>query len=298
VSDDDDDPDDGPAFPEKYMVVDLASGETSYLDDRPKGGWADEYKTTKMVLRKVEAGKFTMGSPEDELGREADEVQREVTLTKDFYVSVFQTTQKQYETITGSNPSEYKGDMRPVDSVSYDMIRGAEKGAGWPANGDVDEDSFLGKLRAKTSKAFDLPTEAQWEFACRAGTTTALNNGTNLTNADKDNNLNKLGRYSFNQGSGQGGYSEGHTAVGFYFPNVWGLYDMHGNVREWCLDWLDENASSDPATDPAGAAEGSRRLLRGGSYYDNAHYCRSASRFSYPPSYSSYIYGFRVVLVP
>jgi formylglycine-generating enzyme required for sulfatase activity len=298
VSDDDDDPDDGPAFPEKYMVVDLASGETSYLDDRPKGGWADEYKTTKMVLRKVEAGKFTMGSPEDELGREADEVQREVTLTKDFYVSVFQTTQKQYETITGSNPSEYKGDMRPVDSVSYDMIRGAEKGAGWPANGDVDEDSFLGKLRAKTSKAFDLPTEAQWEFACRAGTTTALNNGTNLTNADKDNNLNKLGRYSFNQGSGQGGYSEGHTAVGFYIPNSWGLYDMHGNVREWCLDWADDSETTDPVTDPAGPAEGSKRRLRGGSYYDNAHYCRSASRFGYHPSYSSYIYGFRVVLVP
>jgi formylglycine-generating enzyme required for sulfatase activity len=296
--DDDDDYDDGPAFAEKYMVVDLASGESSYLDDSPDGGWSDEYKTTKMVLRKVEAGKFTMGSPEDELGREADEYQHEVTLTKDFYVSVFQTTQKQYETITGGNPSEYKGDMRPVDSVSYSMIRGAEKGAGWPANGDVDEDSFLGKLRAKTSKAFDLPTEAQWEFACRAGTTTALNNGKDLTNVDKDDNLNELGRYSFNQGSGKGGYSEGHTAVGFYIPNSYGLYDMHGNVREWCLDWLDENASSDPATDPAGAAEGSRRLLRGGGFGDASRDCRSAVRdYRSPEDHRTYN-GFRVVLVP
>ena len=86
-------------------------------------------------------------------------------------------------TIPGSNPSEYMGDTRPVDSVSYDMIRGAEKGAGWPANGDVDEDSFLGKLRSKTSKAFDLPAEAQWEFACRAGTTTALRRTTAHTTA-------------------------------------------------------------------------------------------------------------------
>ena len=284
---------------EKYMVVDLESGDISYLGDVPEGGWTDEYKTTKMVLRKVEAGKFTMGSPEDELGRYKDEVQHDVTLTKDFYIAVFQTTQKQYETIIGSNPSEYTGDLRPVDSVPYNTIRGTEKGKGWPTNGEVDEDSFFGKFRAKTGADFDLPTEAQWEFACRAGTTTALNNGTNLTNDDEDENVNKLGRYEYNHSDGKGGYTQ-HTTVGSYLPNAWGLYDMHGNVLEWCLDWWDdsESWSSDPVTDPAGATTGTYRILRGGSYYGSACNCRSAVRFNGIPSRVNSRYGFRVVLSP
>ncbi|MBR5946947.1 formylglycine-generating enzyme family protein, partial [bacterium] len=161
-----------------YMVVDLSGGTNatsfaiSYLDDVPEGGWTEEYKTTKLVLRKVEAGKFTMGSPKDELGRYYDEVQHEVTLTKDFYIGVFETTQEQYKLIMGYNPSIYEGSARPVEGVSYDMPRGEDKGAGWPTSYDVDDDSFFGILRTKTQMTFDLPTEAQWEFACRAGTTT------------------------------------------------------------------------------------------------------------------------------
>ena len=153
--------------PEKYMVVDLSGGTNaasfaiSYLDDVPEGGWTEEYKTTKMVLSKIEAGKFTMGSPADELGRYDDEVQHEVTLTKPFFAGVFEVTQKQYELIMGNNPAYYLGDARPVECVSYDMIRGSDKGSGWPANSDVDKTSFLGVLRAKTNQAFDLPTEAQ-----------------------------------------------------------------------------------------------------------------------------------------
>ena len=284
-----------PPTEDTYMVVNLASGETSFLSDMPEGGWTDEYKTTKLVLRKVEAGKFTMGSPEDELGRSDNEVQHEVTLTKDFYIAVFQTTQKQYEMITGSNPSYFSGNTRPVESVSFNMIRGTDKGAGWPANSDVDADSFFGKFRAKTGKAFDLPTEAQWEFACRAGTTTALNDGNNLADIEKDDNLNKLGRYSYN-----GGEDDGTAVVGSYLPNAWGLYDMHGNVSEWCLDWWDdgESGSSDPVTDPVGPAEGYLRLLRGGSFCDSAGECRSAYRFDYGKPYYDYNrYSFRVVLV-
>ena len=280
---------------EKYMVVDLATGAISYLEDAPEGGWTDEYKTTQMVLRKVKAGTFTMGSPEDELGRYLNEVQHEVTLTKDFYIAVFQTTQKQYETITGSNPSYFSGDTRPVERVSYNMIRGTEKGASWPANNDVDEDSFLGKLRAKTSKAFDLPTEAQWEYACRAATTTALNSGKNLSSTGSCPEMNEVGRYSYN-----GGENSGTAVVGSYLPNAWGLYDMHGNVNEWCLDWWDdsENWSSDPVTDPVGSTEGTYRLRRGGSYGDYAYACRSAFRSCGDPSYGSSYSGFRVVLVP
>ena len=292
-----------------YMVVDLESGDISYLDAVPQGGWTEEYKTTKMVLRKVKAGKFTMGSPEDELGRFLDEIQREVKLTEDFYIGVFETTQKQYKTIKGNNPSDGIGDMKPVERISYDDIRGSEKGAGWPANNDVDETSFLGKLRTKTGKDFDLPTDAQWEYACRAGTTTALYDGNNLTDMDEDSNSNKLCWYYFNSGDtsldphdDESGYEDTCSthSVGQKLPNSWGLYDMYGNVKELCLDRFNKNESrsSDPVTDPVGPAEGNMRLYRGADFRGNARYCRSAYWDAIEPSFYSDEIGFRVVLVP
>ena len=286
-----------------YMVVDLSGGPDaenypiSYLNGVPEGGWTEEYKTTKLVLSKIEAGIFTMGSPTNELDRYSGEVQHEVTLTKPFFAGVFEVTQKQYELITGTNPASYQGDARPAERVSYNMIRGSEKGAGWPANSEVDETSFLGILRAKTDQPFDLPTEAQWEYACRAGTTSALNDGNNLTNSYEDGNMNKLGRYDYNANDGKGGFSE-HTTVGSYMPNAWGLYDMHGNVWEWCLDWW-ERWNGDPVTDPKGNTEGSSRMLRGGAWYNGAGVCRSAFRNIIGPDIDSNVgYGFRVFLVP
>ena len=283
-----------------YLVIDLSDGTNaesypiSYLDDVPEGGWSDEYKTTKMVLRKIKAGEFTMGSPAGELGRYSDEVQHEVTLTEDYYIGIFETTQKQYELIVGNNPAYYQGSMRPVECVSYDKIRGNEKGAFWPANGTVDATSFLGILRAKTSKRFDLPTEAQWEYACRAGTTTSLNDGNNITNMVTDGNLNKLGRYYRNRDDGKGGYTNATATVGSYFPNGWGLYDMHGNVSEWCLDWIGSYEGN--ATDPKGATEGYNRILRGGYFYSYPYSCRSAYRIASAPFSESVDYGFRIVL--
>ena len=262
----------------------------------PEGGWTEEYKTTKMVLSKINAGKFTMGSPADELGRYDDEVQHEVTLTKPFFAGVFEVTQKQYELIMGNNPAHYLGDARPVECVSYDMIRGSDKGSGWPANSDVDETSFLGVLRAKTNQAFDLPTEAQWEFACRAGTTTALNSGKNLSGTISCANLAEVGRCYGNMNDGKGGYNE-HTTVGSYLPNAWGLYDMHGNVLEWCLDWYQYSLGSDPATDPKGDAEGIYRVLRSGGWNFNASDCRSADRGDVTPGDVYNFGGFRVFLV-
>jgi formylglycine-generating enzyme required for sulfatase activity len=284
---------------EKYIVVDLSGGPdaelypVSLLDDVPEGGWTEEYKTTKLVLRRIEPGTFTMGSPTDELGRYIDETQHQVTLTNAYYIGVFETTQKQYELITGSNPSYYKGDVRPVENVSYNMIRGKRFGASWPYNYDVDEDSFFGKLRSKTQMTFDLPTEAQWEMACRAGTTTALNSGKDLTNEEQCQNMDEVGRYSYN-----GGSDNYHAAVGSYLPNSWGLYDMHGNVYEWCLDWYQSDLGSDPVTEPLGASLGNYRVLRGGSWYYDARYCRSANRAdSNSPSDHLIDGGFRVVLV-
>ena len=285
-----------------YMVVDLSGGTNaasfaiSYLDEVPEGGWTEEYKTTKMVLSKINAGKFTMGSPKDELGRYNDEVQHEVTLTKPFFAGVFEVTQKQYELIMGNNPANYQGDARPVEYVSYDMIRGAEKGTNWPAKSEVDATSFFGILRSKTGLSFDLPTEAQWEYACRAGTTTALNSGKNLSDEDQCDEMNEVGRCYGNMNDEKGGYDE-HTTVGSYLPNAWGLYDMHGNVLEWCLDWYQSDLGSDPATDPKGNTEGRYRLLRGGGWNFCASDCRSADRGEVTPGEVYGFGGFRVFLV-
>lgn len=263
----------------QYYVVDLSDGPTaaSYpvttMETSSEPEWTSEYKTTKLVLRRIEAG-------EDPLKR--------YKLTKPFYIGVFEVTQKQYELVTGANPAYYKGETRAVSEVSYNSIRGDLVGAGWPSSSDVDETSFLGVLRKKTGIPFDLPTEAQWEYACRAGTTVSYNNG-----GDSESDLKTLGRYSGNGSDGRGGYS-GVTTVGSYAPNAWGLYDMHGNVREWCLDWHD---SSVPLTgaDPKGVASGGSRVVRGGSCDNDASRSASSRRdYDGPDNAGFYPNGFRL----
>jgi formylglycine-generating enzyme required for sulfatase activity len=251
------------------------------------------------------AGTLIMGAPKDEVGRYSDETQHEVTLTQMFYIGVFECIQKQWELVMGSNPSVYKGDCRPVEYVSYNMIRGTgrQAGAGWPTYGHVvDTSSFMGKLQEKTGLTFDLPTEAQWEYACRAGTTTALNSGKNLTSTSSDAAMDEVGRYWYNHSDGKGGYSE-HTTVGSYQPNAWGLYDMHGNVWEWCLDWYNFSYGTAAVSDPVGPTDptmGSSRVLRGGSwgYGYSAQYCRSASPYDCNPSGHYDNFGFRILCLP
>lgn len=264
-----------------YYVIDLSGGTTatSYpvttLDAPPGGVWSDEYKTTKLVLRRIEAGSYAMNGSYN------------VALTQPFYIGVFEVTQKQYELVTGNNPSYYNGDARPVERVSWNTIRGNSDTHNWPNVKTVDANSFIGLIRSKTGLPIDLPTEAQWEYACRAGTTSSYNNG-GSTEAD----LKTLGRYSGNCNDGRGGYSQ-HTTVGSYAPNAWGLYDMHGNVWEWCLDWY---GSLVAGSDPVGLASGSYRVLRGGGYDGDAGFCTSSYRYGYNPSdyYSRYNRGFRL----
>lgn len=286
-----------------YIVVDLLSGAVTELSSVPADLLANaDYKTTKMVFRRVPAGTFTMGSPGDEMGRWADrEFQHQVTLTQDFYLGVFEVTQAQYYLVMGTWPSWFNNptyrDTRPVEQVSWNTIRGGT----WPS-GDPGADTFMDKLRILVAGyLFDLPTEAQWEYACRAGTTTALNSGKNLTNTDECPNMAEVGRYWYNGGSGwtqDGDLSVATAAVGSYLPNAWGLYDMHGNVGEWCLDWFVADLGVDPVVDPVGGATGSNRASRGGCWYDNALACRSASRPSNPPSNSGNILGFRAAIQP
>lgn len=278
-----------------YLVIDLSGGANaaSYPVRFAAAGpdlANDICRTTELWLKLILPGTFTMGSPAGEVGRQSNETQHSVTLTKPYYMGVFLMTQKQYTLVMGSNPSSYRGDTRPVEQVSYNVIRGTLLGANWPAHAQVDATSFLGKIRARTALNFDLPTEAQWEYACRAGTTTALNNGRDLSSEDRDAAMDEVGRYGCNESDGKGGYSSYHTKVGSYAPNAWGLYDMHGNVWEWCLDWYGSYATG-AVTDPVGSASGPRRVLRGGGYNDFASTCRSASRYNYSPSYGYYDCG-------
>ena len=233
-----------------------------------------------LEMVKIKAGTFTMGSPKGELGRGSDETQHQVTLTKDYWLGKFEVTQAQYEAIMGNNPSFFKGSNRPVE-VSWEDAK---------EFCNTLNERYAGKL--PTGYRFDLPTEAQWEYACRAGTTTALNNGTNLTSdIGKCSNLNEVGWYTGNRGS------FGHKAVGQKRPNNWGLYDMHGNVEEWCRDWYDDYTGD--ATDPTGPTSRRKRVLRGGDWQSfAAKYCRSAHRSKCSPGYRNADLGFRLALVP
>lgn len=282
----------------QYCVIDLSDGAyamsypVTYMDVLPTEGFnTSEYKTTKLVLRLIEPGSFKMG------GSYA------VTLTKPFYCGVFEVTQSQYELVMGTRPSYFTNTSyyatRPVERVSYDMIRGSLAGAGWPGSPSVDPTSFMGKLRSKTGiDGFDLPTEAQWEYACRAGSTTDYNNGWNYTGiyeeaSGRSAHLAEVGRYWYNGGENYSqscDTSAGTARVGSYLPNAWGLYDMHGNVKEWCLDWYGDLVGG--TMDPTGPSSGTSRVLRGGCWRNNAGLCTSSRRFEDSPSYDE---GFRLV---
>ena len=266
--------------PAMYCVIDLSGGANAtsypitYMAEPPNGGFnVDEYKTTKLVLRRIEAGTFIMGADQ------ADESHR-VTLTKPFFCGLFEMTQRQYELVMGENPcsstSYGKGNTYPVHYVSYNMMRGSSDGALWPLSSNVDPSSFMGKLRTRTVLDFDLPTEAQWEYACRAGTTTTYSYGDSADGAYM--------WYLNNSGS------KTHP-VGAKKPNSWGLYDMHGNVWERCLDW---NAGYIYGIDPKGSSSGTQRVSRGGCWYDDASICRSYDRGVNSPSNAKPHNGFRL----
>lgn len=264
------------SYSPRYCVIDLSGGANatnnpvSYLDAEPSGGFNTlEYKTTKLVLKRVAAGTYIMGSDQ------TNEAHR-VTLTKPFYMGLFEMTKKQYSLVKGWALSGSNSDAQPYECVSYDDIRGSSEGAKWPASNAVDASSFLGKLRARTGLVFDLPTEAQWEYVCRAGTTTRYSYGDTANGAYM--------WYSSNAGS------RTHE-VGTKLPNPWGFYDLHGNVWEWCLDW---SGRLTYGKDPKGSSSGSYRVCCGGGWDDDfASYSRFYNK---SPSTSYWGSGFRLVV--
>jgi formylglycine-generating enzyme required for sulfatase activity len=231
-----------------------------------------------MTFILLPAGTFTMGSPSDEPGRDGYEgPQHQVTLTQPFYMQQTEVTQAQWEAVMGRNPSSFSGcPSCPVENVTWnDVVY-----------------TFIGYMNARGEGTYNLPTEAQWEYAARAGSTTAFyNGGITETGAGYDPNLNAIGWYTYNSGS------ETHP-VAQKTPNAWGLYGMSGNVWEWCWDWHGSSYDSSPSTDPAGPTSGWYRVIRGGGWFSYAGNCRSAFRSYSSPDFRSSSFGFRLTRQP
>jgi formylglycine-generating enzyme required for sulfatase activity len=221
----------------------------------------------------IPPGSFSMGSPEHERGRNDDELLHEVTLTKSFYLQDAPVTQGQWKALMGNNPAAFirLGDNCPVEQVSW-----------------FDCQEFIKALNALGEGTYRLPTEAEWEYACRAGNTAgfALGEITSLF-CDHDPILDKLGWYC-------GNAVKATHPVAQKSPNTWGIFDMHGNVCEWCQDWYGEYFAT-PEVDPVGPKSGLKRVVRGGSWFSSAKTCRAASRFSWSPEFGSSSIGLRLV---
>ena len=290
-----------------YMVIDVSGGPDAsvypvkFLNAAPVGGFnKEEYKSDNIVLRYVHYGSYMAGSPTDEFNRnpygnftEERETQHRVALSKAFYIGLFEITQKQYlNVMKETNPAQFKTgqwEYRPVESVTWDTVRGGT----WP-NGRPKASSFMGLLCSKCKSrdvngnytvevaGLDLPTEFQWEYACRAGTTGAYGTTNEIVNTQEgqDAQMNLLGRWGVNETE----LSDTHTVVGSYASNPWGLYDMHGNVSEWCLDWyVVDPAKLNPKQylDPWGSSTSTgSHTIRGGCWSYPSRNCRSASRYA------------------
>jgi formylglycine-generating enzyme required for sulfatase activity len=231
-----------------------------------------------MAFVYINPGKFMMGSPDNEPGRDSDENQHQVTLSKGFYMQTTEVTQVQWREIMGSSPSYFKncGGDCPVERVSWNQVQ-----------------NFINKLNKREGNVtYRLPTEAEWEYAARAGIPTAFANGRILDlKCGPDANLNAMGWYCGNANRKVHPVAQKH-------PNSWGLYDMHGNVREWCQDWFGDYPSG-PVTDPVGPSVSLFRATRGGSWFREASYCRSADRgMSFPYADKDADQGFRLVREP
>ena len=234
-------------------------------------------KGVRQAFRWCEPGTFLMGSPEDEPERYDDETLHEVTLTRGFWLADTTVTQELWQAVMGKNPSEFKGADRPVEQVSWE---------------DVQE--FLGKLNKLVPElSARLPWEAEWEYGCRAGTTTPFSFGENIMT----DQVNYDGNSPYNNGA-KGEY-RGETVTVKSLPcNNRGLYEMHGNVWEWCADWYNENYyyyGNSSVRNPTGPSSGSYRIFRGGGWRNPPWYLRSANRGRYGPEYRLNALGFRLV---
>jgi len=255
------------SFPDRWASE---WGEDEY------GLWmAFHYEKIRHVLRWIEPGTFMMGSPKDEPERESwggDETLHQVTLSEGFWLGATTVTQELWQAVVGDNPSKVQGDQRPVERVSWEDVQ-----------------KFMVQLNKEIpGLELVLPTEAQWEYACRAGTTTPFFFGENITT----DQVNYDGNYPY-AGGEKGEYREETVDVKALPCNDWGLYQMHGNVEEWCRDWYEEYPVGS-VVDPLGPDNGRDRVCRGGSWGRIAWDCRSAHRDWAGPGFRRYWRGFRL----
>jgi formylglycine-generating enzyme required for sulfatase activity len=223
--------------------------------------------TMEFVL--IPAGSFYMGSPSEEKHRNSDEGPvRRAQITKPFYMGKYEVTQAQYKAVMGSNPSHFSDGDLPVESVSWQEAM-----------------SFCNKLTTRYGSCFRLPTEAQWEYACRAGSQSRFYYG-------DDPDYAQLAQYAWYDDNSE----EMSHRVGQKRPNKFGVYDMHGNVWEFCSDWWAVDYEKAASVDPTGPTSGTSRVVRGGSWYGAFMYCRSAARERISPDYQTDFVGFRVVM--
>ena len=250
-----------------FIVMVLASWIVIHYFQIPRRQAINVSESLGLNFVYIPSGTFTMGSPPEEKDRYEDEKQYNVTLTEGFYIQTTEVTQRQWTAVMGNNPSFFQncGDDCPVDHVSWN---------------DVQE--FIRKLNQQEgSDVYRLPTEAEWEYACRAGSTTRFCYG---------DDEKRLGEYAWFEEN-----SDGRThPVGQKKPNAWGLYDMHGNVWEWCQDWYGEYPHG-PVIDPKGPSKGSGRVLRGASAFNASWNVRSALRTNDPPDFRGGVAGFRIL---
>jgi len=275
-----------PAEPVPASRAGDEGGTTGAAEQRVSGpGDRDFRNGLGLEMVWIQPGTFLMGSPPEEADRSDDETQHEVTLTNGYWIGKHELTQAAWTEVMGENPSKFteSGPNAPVEQVSWEEAM-----------------DFCRKLTEREAKSgtvpagweYSLPTEAQWEYACRAGTTTPFSFGSVLDGTQA--NCDGTNPYGTTK---KGPYLEKTTPVGSYPANPWGLYDMHGNVREWCLDWYGDYPAG-AASDPRGPEKATNRVFRGGGWINYAQYCRSAYRYWSSPDNRSVNLGFRPVLSP
>ncbi|MBQ7190800.1 MAG: formylglycine-generating enzyme family protein [Kiritimatiellae bacterium] len=276
--------------PGSYMVIDISGGSSataypvSFTFDSPDPA-VNANLSDKLWLKYCPPGTYLMGSPTTEIGRNNNEDQHSVTLTQPFFAGVFQVTRAQYQKVVGSLPSNVAGanDYCPVNRVSWNDLRG--NGVVWPASNDVAETTFFGLLRKKTGiDSFDLPTDAQFEYAARAGETASYNNGFFMTKACPYSGVNNHGAYTHPEIAEiawvrpESNATMAPIRVGSKKENRWGLYDMAGNTYEWCLDFYQANLGTAAVTNPVGPATGTYIVARSAGVGGDCKTARSAAR--------------------